>query len=388
MDNLMQRWERVTSLWKKNVPHGENLPGDRGEDREVVRQVFEIRQAMNGLEKRKYDVERGWRKVRPQTRGMVRLRSMVKYVAVLFFLSLGMYFVISHKEAEENNLAGIGNIKPGTSQAELHLATGEYLVLNVNHVFNKQVKSGIEIRNDTASGKVYYRTSDVQSIDSSRFNTLVVPKGGEYSLELSDGTIVWVNSESSLRFPEVFARTQREVFLQGEAYFEVKKDTDKPFVVRTEMGDIRVLGTSFNVSAYPTDELWQATLVEGQVSICRNQGEILMKPNEQYQMDRITGKGVVRSVIPEFYTSWRDGKFYFKAYTFEELVERLERWYDFKMFYTNENIKSRRFSGVVNKHQPLQEMLKFLEMTSDVRFHVKGNVVTASLLVKEKNGHR
>ena len=72
----------------------------------------------------------------------------------------------------------------------------------------------------------------------------------------------------------------------------------------------------------------------------------------------------------------------------EELVERLERWYDFKMFYTNENIKSRRFSGVVNKHQPLQEMLKFLEMTSDVRFHVKGNVVTASLLVKEKNGHR
>ena len=95
--------------------------------------------------------------------------------------------------------------------------------------------------------------------------------------------------------------------------------------------------------------------------------------------------GVLKRVSPELYTSWRDGKFYFKAYTFEELVERLERWYDFKMFYMNENIKSRRFSGVVNKHQPLQEMLKFLEMTSDVRFSVKGNVVTASLDINKEN---
>ena len=104
-----------------------------------------------------------------------------------------------------------------------------------------------------------------------------------------------------------------------------------------------------------------------------------MQPNEQYQINTVTGLGELKVIVPEFYVSWRDGKFYFKAYTFEKLVERLERWYDFKMFYMNESIKNRRFSGVVNKHEPLQVMLTFLEMTSDIRFEVKGNIVTASL---------
>lgn len=210
-------------------------------------------------------------------------------------------------------------------------------------------------------------------------NELIVPKGGEYSLELPDGTIVWVNSESSLRFPEKFALDQREVFLEGEAYFEVKKDTNRPFYVRTEAGNVRVLGTSFNVCAYPEDRFWQTTLIEGSVMIARGEEKVLMKPDEQYQINLKTGKGELKEVLPELYTSWRDGKFYFKAYTFEELVGKLERWYDFTMFYTSESIKNRRFSGVINKHEPLQDMLKFLEMTSDVQFNIKGNVVTASL---------
>ena len=139
-----------------------------------------------------------------------------------------------------------------------------------------------------------------------------------------------------------------------------------------------MLGTSFNVSAYPDDRLWRTTLVEGSVMIQRGKDEIVMKPNEQYQIDMANGEGVLKSVVPELYTSWVNGKFYFKGYTFEELVKKLERWYDFQMFYVNEDIKYRRFSGVVNKHQPLQEMLKYLEMTSDVRFKVEGMTVTAS----------
>ena len=131
--------------------------------------------------------------------------------------------------------------------------------------------------------------------------------------------------------------------------------------------------------AYSNDRFWQTTLVEGSVMINQEENEVLLKPNEQYQIDMETGKGELKEVLPELYTSWRDGKFYFKAYTFEELVGKLERWYDFTMFYTNESIKNRRFSGVVNKHESLQDMLKFLEMTSDVQFNVKGNVVTASL---------
>ena len=233
--------------------------------------------------------------------------------------------------------------------------------------------------NDTVTGKVSYHVNKTGMEDSLVFNTLIVPKGGEYSLELPDGTVVWVNSESSLRFPEKFTSNRREVFLEGEAYFEVKKDANRPFYVHTEVGKVRVLGTAFNVCAYSNDRFWQTTLVEGSVMINQEEKEVLLKPNEQYQIDVRTGKAGLREVLPELYTSWRDGKFYFKAYTFEELVEKLERWYDFKMFYMNEEIKTRRFSGVVNKYQPLEEMFKFLQMTSDVQFNVKGNVVTASL---------
>ena len=133
------------------------------------------------------------------------------------------------------------------------------------------------------------------------------------------------------------------------------------------------------LEAYPEDRFWQTTLIEGSVMIARGEEKVLMKPDEQYQINLKTGKGELKEVLPELYTSWRDGKFYFKAYTFEELVGKLERWYDFTMFYTSESIKNRRFSGVINKHEPLQDMLKFLEMTSDVQFNIKGNVVTASL---------
>lgn len=378
MNDFMQKWEHVASLWKKGERCDKSMSGVDREEKEILRQLFEVRQAMNGVDAPEYEVERGWRKMRLRL-GYLRLRVIAKYVAVFFFVSLGMYFIIPYALVEENRVEKEKEIKPGKLQAELRLATGECLALDIHQFFNKQISPGLEIWNDTAKGKVFYRMVDREVFDSLRFNELSVPKGGEYSLELADGTVVWINSASSLRFPENFTKSRREVFLKGEAYFEVRRDTAKPFIVHTETGEIRVLGTSFNVSAYPTDEWWQITLVEGQVMVCRKEGNVLMQPNEQYQINTVTGLGELKVIVPEFYVSWRDGKFYFKAYTFEKLVERLERWYDFKMFYMNESIKNRRFSGVVNKHEPLQVMLTFLEMTSDIQFEVKGNIVTASL---------
>lgn len=378
MNDFIQQWERITSLWKRGRRCNENMSNIACEEKEMLQQIFEIRQAMNDTKARKYNVDHGWRKMQGRLR-YVRLRSMSKYVAVFFFLFLCIYFLIPNNMFEEKQMETNVEIKPGKLQARLHLTTGECLALNVHQSFNKQVSSGIEIWNDTVKGKVVYRMIDNVSFDSLKLNELLVPKGGEYSLELSDGSVVWVNSESSLLFPNNFAKSQREVYLKGEAYFNVKKEAGKPFIVHTENGDIQVLGTSFNVSAYPEDELWQTTLVEGQVMICRKQGKVLMNPNEQYQINTKTGMGELKPVVSELYVSWRNGKFYFKAYTFEQLVERLERWYDFKMFYANESIKNRRFSGVINKHEPLQVMLTFLEMASDIQFDVKGNIVTASL---------
>lgn len=370
-DFLENNWERLTSLWRR--PEDGELSQ---EEKTILQQQFEIRQAMHGLESHRYDVDNAWRKIQPK-RGRKWMLSVCKYAA-MFVLGVSLVYVATRPEPEEK-IVRAEVIKPGRLQAELRLGTGVRLALNEHQGVYSSENAGVEIVNDTVTGKVSYHVNKTGMEDSLVFNTLIVPKGGEYSLELPDGTVVWVNSESSLRFPEKFTSNRREVFLEGEAYFEVKKDANRPFYVYTEVGKVRVLGTAFNVCAYSNDRFWQTTLVEGSVMINQEEKEVLLKPNEQYQIDVRTGKAGLREVLPELYTSWRDGKFYFKAYTFEELVEKLERWYDFKMFYMNEEIKTRRFSGVVNKYQPLEEMFKFLQMTSDVQFNVKGNVVTASL---------
>ena len=370
-DFLENNWERLTSLWRR--PEEGELSQ---EEKKILQQQFEIRQAMHGLESHRYDVDNAWRKIQPK-RGRKWVLSVCKYAA-MFVLGVSLVYVVTRPEPEEK-IVRAEVIKPGRLQAELRLGTGVRLALNEHQGVYSSENAGVEIVNDTVTGKVSYHVNKTGMEDSLVFNTLIVPKGGEYSLELPDGTVVWVNSESSLRFPEKFTSNRREVFLEGEAYFEVKKDANRPFYVHTEAGKVRVLGTAFNVCAYSNDRFWQTTLVEGSVMINQEEKEVLLKPNEQYQIDVRTGKAGLREVLPELYTSWRDGKFYFKAYTFEELVEKLERWYDFKMFYMNEEIKTRRFSGVVNKYQPLEEMFKFLQMTSDVQFNVKGNVVTASL---------
>lgn len=370
-DFLENNWERLTSLWRR--PEEGELSQ---EEKKILQQQFEIRQAMHGLESHRYDVDNAWRKIQPK-RGRKWMLSVCKYAA-MFVLGVSLVYVVTRPEPEEK-IVRAEVIKPGRLQAELRLGTGVRLALNEHQGVYSSENAGVEIVNDTVTGKVSYHVNETGMEDSLVFNTLIVPKGGEYSLELPDGTVVWVNSESSLRFPEKFTSNRREVFLEGEAYFEVKKDENRPFYVHTEAGKVRVLGTAFNVCAYSNDRFWQTTLVEGSVMINQEEKEVLLKPNEQYQIDVRTGKAGLREVLPELYTSWRDGKFYFKAYTFEELVEKLERWYDFKMFYMNEEIKTRRFSGVVNKYQPLEEMFKFLQMTSDVQFNVKGNVVTASL---------
>ena len=370
-DFLENNWERLTSLWRR--PEEGELSQ---EEKKILQQQFEIRQAMHGLDPHRYDVDNAWRKIQPK-RGRKWMLSVCKYVA-MGVLGVSLVYVVTRPEPEEK-IVRAEVIKPGRLQAELRLGTGVRLALNEHQGVYSSGNAGVEIVNDTVTGKVSYHVNKTGMEDSLVFNTLIVPKGGEYSLELPDGTVVWVNSESSLRFPEKFTSNRREVFLEGEAYFEVKKDANRPFYVHTEVGKVRVLGTAFNVCAYSNDRFWQTTLVEGSVMINQEEKEVLLKPNEQYQIDVRTGKAGLREVLPELYTSWRDGKFYFKAYTFEELVEKLERWYDFKMFYMNEEIKTRRFSGVVNKYQPLEEMFKFLQMTSDVQFNVKGNVVTASL---------
>lgn len=315
-----------------------------------------------------------------------RRRRWLGYAAGILVLitGLSLAFYLSRQSEKQTPLA-LNRIVPGQPKVIFELPTGEEIFIDHMIPSTKIEKDGFDLIVDSLNGRVQYIPKENSPQNSPALNRLRVPKGGEYSLELPDGTVVWMNSESSLQFPETFSSEKREVYLEGEACFHVATNAEWPFYVHTQQCDIRVLGTTFNVSAYRDDRVWHTTLVEGSVAIGRGGDETLLKPNEQYRIDVINGSCEVKKVDPELYTSWVEGKFYFKAYVFEELVTKLERWYDFKMSYADEEIKKRRFSGVVNKYQPLQEMLKFLEMTSNVKFKIEKNEVRASLDTNKEN---
>ena len=375
-------WEKLLVVWRKGYRAGEEPDYREEQMRQLLKTMFMSRQALKLREKQEYDVHEAWQRVNKRTRakGSRRMiRGWMKYAA-LFILFLGivsLWRVYDNKEKPIVATVQSDSILPGSLKAELILANGERIVLDSEARSKEMEALGIKLENDTVNGLLKYEAGAVDNSIGMKYNTLNVPKGGEYSLILPDGSRVWLNSETTLRFPVQFTGGKRVVYLSGEAYFRVKKDTSAAFHVYTKQQEITVLGTTFNVSAYENDWFTETTLIEGKVAVEGGAERVVMKPSEQYILDKRSGVGELKEVETEFYTSWIDGKFYFTSFTFEEIVKKLERWYDFTMIYEEDDIRQMRFSGVINKHRPIEEMLRFLEKTTDIHFKISGkNIVS------------
>ena len=375
-------WEKLLAVWRKDYRAGEEPDYREEQMRQLLKTMFMSRQALKLREKQEYDVHEAWQRVNKRTRakGSRRMiRGWMKYAA-LFILFLGivsLWRVYDNKEKPIVAAVQSDSILPGRLKAELILANGERIVLDSEARSKEMEALGIKLENDTVNGLLKYEAGAVDNSIGMKYNTLNVPKGGEYSLILPDGSRVWLNSETTLRFPVQFAGGKRVVYLSGEAYFQVKKDTSAAFHVCTKQQEITVLGTTFNVSAYENDRFTETTLIEGKVAVEGGAERVVMKPSEQYILDKRSGVGELKEVETEFYTSWIDGKFYFTSFTFEEIVKKLERWYDFTMIYEEDDIRQMRFSGVINKHRPIEEMLRFLEKTTDIHFKISGKNIVA-----------
>lgn len=375
-------WEKLLAVWRKDYRAGEEPDYREEQMRQLLKTMFMSRQALKLREKQEYDVHEAWQRVNKRTRakGSRRMiRGWMKYAA-LFILFLGivsLWRVYDNKEKPIVAAVQSDSILPGRLKAELILANGERIVLDSEARSKEMEALGIKLENDTVNGLLKYEAGAVDNSIGMKYNTLNVPKGGEYSLILPDGARVWLNSETTLRFPVQFAGGKRVVYLSGEAYFQVKKDTSAAFHVCTKQQKITVLGTTFNVSAYENDRFTETTLIEGKVAVEGGAERVVMKPSEQYILDKRSGVGELKEVETEFYTSWIDGKFYFTSFTFEEIVKKLERWYDFTMIYEEDDIRQMRFSGVINKHRPIEEMLRFLEKTTDIHFKISGKNIVA-----------
>lgn len=260
-------------------------------------------------------------------------------------------------------------IPPGSSMAILKLADGRMIEIGKQPLKLKDTQgSMVKYEN----GRLSYSSGKETTITEA-YNELVVPVGGECHVLLEDGTDVWLNADSKLKYPIVFNGESREVVLSGEACFEVKKD-NRPFIVNLESGDITVLGTSFGVSAYPGYPNY-TTLVRGSVrftSLRREQ--IVLTPGEQAVVD-IFGSLKKRNVDVEEFVGWKDGVFIFKDKPLAEIMEILERWYGVHVIFQDNSLKELEYTGSLERYDSINTFLQLLEKLEEIQYEIKGNTI-------------
>ena len=295
----------------------------------------------------------------------------VAAVALPFVIALVLYVGLNREEEQMVRPSLASNILPGTSKAVLTLANGQMIPLGKEATDSTIITDGTQI---SASGSGVTYASGVES-ESVVYNKLEIPRGGEFCLTLSDGTRVWLNSETSIQYPVAFGAKERRVFVQGEAYFEVAKDAKKPFTVQFMSSSVTVLGTSFNIRAYPEEKRSQTTLAEGSGRIYSSGSSMLLKPGEQAEVSALSGEMVKQEVEVKNFTSWKDGRFVFEQQPLEDIMRTLERWYDIRVIFKDEGAKRISLSGNMKRYGDFSQVMKMLQMTGDVRFELHGNDV-------------
>ena len=203
--------------------------------------------------------------------------------------------------------------------------------------------------------------------------TITVPAGQRVNLDLPDGSNVWLNAGTTMKYPVLFMKGKREVMLDGEAYFEVTRDEKYPFVVSVKNFDVRVLGTSFNVMTYRGRTI--TTLVEGKVCLTYKDESVLMVPDRQAEVIAETGKILMREVDARNFTLWKDGVFYFENAALETIAERLSQWYDVNIVFNDEALKKLRYSVEMKRYNNIQDLLTKIEKTQKVKFLIQGKSI-------------
>lgn len=263
------------------------------------------------------------------------------------------------------------------SKAILVLNDGSTIDLSAQKHTDIVTTENITILN-SGSELQYFAPGEADIPEDIHYNELIVPKGGEFMLQLADGTKVWLNSQSELKYPMVFDKTKREVYLNGEAYFEVAKNANCPFhVIAKDNIDVEVLGTSFNVRSYPDETSVETVLEEGKVSMSRGEDKVILTPGERGVYD--PGKRIqVNGVDTELYTAWRMGRYIFMNEKVEDILKQLTRWYDIEVFYRNEEAKSVMISGDVRRYDNINILLEAMEISGGVHFELNGKTLVVS----------
>lgn len=296
--------------------------------------------------------------------------------AVVFIsLAFGAYFLNSKYNKSVLPLEFAGQkgeyIKPGGNKAVLTLSDGSHITLD--DVANGEIakESGVQITK-TADGRLLYTARHGLSHVKVGYNTIATPKGGQYRIALPDGTMVWLNAASSLKYPSAFTGNERKVELTGEAYFEVAKDKQMPFRVKTQQQEVEVLGTHFNINAYDDEHGVRTTLIEGSVKVkLPSNKSAILKPGDQSE---VVTDIKVSQVDASAVIDWKQGLFWFNDESIYSIMRQFSRWYNIEVEYRGD-VSNIRFGGQVSRMKNLSQVLRIMELTKSIQFKVEGNKI-------------
>lgn len=324
-------------------------------------------------------VEEGWRSLeakRAVRRGRrVWRTSWMRYAALLVLPLMGAWLLYQYGGRGEDNASTRQSIAPGENKAKLILADGSSVVLERQG--EKVLKEADGTRINVLKERIMYENTLPAGREEGVYHELVIPRGGEFSLTLSDGTVVYMNADSKLRFPTRFGAGERVVELEGEAYFQVARDEASPFIVKSSRVAIRVLGTEFNVSAYAEDSVMRTTLVRGAVKISSEvSGEsVVLHPGEQAALCRDNHALRVSEVDVSYAVAWKEGRLRFREKRLEEVMRIVARWYDVEVVFEDEEVKGYPFGCNFSRHATIEPLLKVFEATGTIETSVQGRKI-------------
>ena len=355
-------------------------------NRELFQYILEGKNlSSRDLYARHFEVDDSWKTVKKQL-GLRNKRRSMSFgrmgiaVSIILLVGIGLYWGFFRKPTEREIAQSIARIETGGSKAVLITSSGDEIVLQDSTKQLIALGSGMVAKND--GHQVSYEEIVGESgRDVLVYNTIRVPCGGEYKLFLSDSTEVFLNSDSEIRFPVKFGKNKRDVFLRGEAFFIVRKDASRPFVVNADdKVSVEVLGTQFNLQAYPNKKIVETTLNEGLVRVYDGKQSVKIQPDQQVVYK--DGELFIRRVDASLYSAWKDGRFVLLNNTLEDIMMCLGRWYNIDIFWVNPELKEYHFSGELARYEDFTEILDMLEKATRVHFEVKGRTVFVNKIFK------
>nr|WP_315247226.1 FecR domain-containing protein [uncultured Flavobacterium sp.] len=326
------------------------------------------------------DLDKAWKALDGKNNPEKNKNQFYKYAvaaSIALLLGTGIFYFTKPKEQIIQVVEKPKDIAPGGTRGILTLSNGKQIVLSDISAKDTITQEGEEVTiKMDANGVITYTinpNADVSKADANSFNTLSTPTGGQYNIVLGDGTKVYLNTVSSIKYPTQFNGNQRLVELEGEAYFEVAKNKDKPFIVKSGNQSIEVLGTHFNVHAYNNEPITKTTLLEGSVAITYKNQKAILKPGQQSNVSDNSNGIAIRKVDTEAAIAWKNGRFKFDNADLKSVMKQLERWYGIKVEYRGD-VSDVRFNGGTFMNKNLSEVLKVLEL-SNIKFKVEGKTI-------------